>query len=274
VDRASDRPAASSTAAAEGRAPARAAAEPLRAAPVEPRQRWRLNVSRDVVPGDQVGRAALEAWQAVLEASGLPIARAEGSNGRARLAFGAPLPATARGERELVDIWLVERLPVWRVREALAPALPAGYRWLHAEDVWMGAPALAGQVAAADWTLSVAAVEGSSAIHHQELAAAAATLQGARSIPRTRGKPGAEKPYDLRPLLISLEVSGPAELEHLAPEHRRKSTTLRMRTRLDPERGTGRPEEVVAALADAAGTGLDIVDLVRTRLLLASEPVD
>ena len=47
--------------------------------------------------------------------------------------------------------------------------------------------------------------------------------------------------------------------------------TLRMRTRIHPELGTGRPDEVVAALADEAGTHLAIERAVRERLLLADE---
>ena len=41
------------------------------------------------------------------------------------------------------------------------------------------------------------------------------------------------------------------------------------RTRFHPELGAGRPEEVVAALADAAGVALAIAAMTRSRLLLA-----
>ena len=49
---------------------------------------------------------------------------------------------------------------------------------------------------------------------------------------------------------------------------------LRMRTRIHPELGTGRPDEVVAALSDEAAAALAIEGIVRRRLLLAEELED
>ena len=46
---------------------------------------------------------------------------------------------------------------------------------------------------------------------------------------------------------------------------------VRARTRFDPVRGTGRPEEVVAALGDLAGSPLHVASIVRERLILADE---
>ena len=46
---------------------------------------------------------------------------------------------------------------------------------------------------------------------------------------------------------------------------------LRTRTRFDPVLGTGRPEEVVAAVAEAAGLDLVIGAVVRERLILADD---
>ena len=62
--------------------------------------------------------------------------------------------------------------------------------------------------------------------------------------------------YDLRPLLGDVAVeSGPP-------------VVVRARTRFDPELGSGRPEEVVAALADRMGAPLEMGAIVRERLLL------
>ena len=46
---------------------------------------------------------------------------------------------------------------------------------------------------------------------------------------------------------------------------------LRARTRFHSVLGTGRPEEVVAALGDAVGAQLDVTSIVRERLILAEE---
>jgi hypothetical protein len=42
---------------------------------------------------------------------------------------------------------------------------------------------------------------------------------------------------------------------------------VRVRTRFDPALGTGRPEEVVAALGDVLGHPLEVRSTVRERLL-------
>ena len=222
--------------------------------PAEVRQRWRITFAREPVPVEQVGRAGLDAWQAVLAASGLPVAGLEpGGTGRARISIAAPLAAPFTGESELADLYLLERRLVWQVREALERRLPPGHRWVGAEDVWVGAPPLPGRVVAADWRVEL----GPSAPEDDRLAAVARSLMDARELPRVRAKGGSEKRYDLRPLLMRLDVAGPA--------------TLGIRTRIHPELGSGRPEEVVAALADACGMALEPTTIARTGLVLAED---
>ena len=239
--------------------PAAAAARPPLVAQ-EPRQRWRLTFTRAPVAPDAVGRAALDAWQETLVASGLPLAGLEpGGTGRARIAIGAPLPAMASGEAELADIWLLERSTAWQVREALADRLPADHGWVRAEDVWLAAPALAGRVAAADWRVTLA---GAAPSDRPRRADAVRSLLAARSLVRTRLKGGAEKRYDLRPLLADVSIpDAPAQ----------DAIVARIRTRFDPEAGAGRPEEVVAALADTAVLPLVIGSIARERLVLADD---
>ena len=43
------------------------------------------------------------------------------------------------------------------------------------------------------------------------------------------------------------------------------------RTRFHPELGTGRPEEVVGALADLIGEPLQMASMVRLRVILADD---
>ncbi|MEA2631847.1 MAG: hypothetical protein QOE66_2066 [Chloroflexota bacterium] len=216
-----------------------------------PRQRWRLVLARAPEAPASGGRELADAWEIALEASGLPLFRPVG-RARPRAAFGAPLPASLPAERELADIVLTDQLAIWQVREAVTAHLPAGWRLLDLHDVWLGAPALAGQVAAAEYRIDVGEADA------QALAAAAETLMQARELSRERPKGGSFVRYDLRPLLVDVCVAdaGPPVL-------------IRTRTRFDPVLGTGRPEEVVAALGEAAGTSLGIGSMVRERLILA-----
>ena len=205
-----------------------------------------------------MGRAVIEAWQGALIGCGLALAQLD-ATGRPRIAFGAPLPATAEGEAELAEIFLAERVPAWRVREALAERLPAGHTLLSAEDVWLGAPPLPGRVTAADWRVELEPA----GVDPVELGVAAERLLASSSLPRTRSKGGSDKPYDLRPLLDDVDVSQPASAG--------EPIAVRIRTRFNPELGSGRPEEVVAALAEVIGSELVVSRIVRQRLLLIED---
>lgn len=230
---------------------------PATTPPAEPVQRWRLTFARDAVPAEFVGRAAMDAWQETLVASGLPLAGLEtGGSGRARFALAAPLPAAAGGRAELADIWLLERRPAWAIREGLEARMPPAHRYVRAENVWLGAPPLAGQVVAARWSVSLAAPAAS----RDALEVASRRLLDAETLPRVRARGSGDRPYDLRPLVEDVSVRGPSS-EVVA-------TTLRITTRSDPALGAGRPEEVVAAIGEILGTTLSIADLVRDDLVL------
>ncbi len=159
-------------------------------------------------------------------------------------------------EREIADLQLAERLPAWRVREAVCAAAPGGIAVTNVHDVWLGAPPLTAAVAAADYrvTLVAGASPGANAIRE-----AADRLLAASTLERRRPRGGDSVAYDLRPLLAAIEVAeGPP-------------IVIRVRTRFHPERGAGRPEEVLAALGEALGTPLEPAEIVRQRVLLAED---
>lgn len=235
--------------------------KPPAVTPREARQRWRITFARAPVAADQVGRVAIEAWQRSLAGSGLPIAGLDDAEPRPRMAIAAPLQAVARGEREMIEVWLLDRTPLWALREAIQPRLPERHAWVDAEDVWIGAPALAGQVAAADWRIELEGVPADPD-GPRRILEAATRLDEARSIPRVRLKGTVEKVYDLRQLLASIGVDQPGG---------RGAPVLVARTRFDPELGSGRPDEVVAALAEASGLALGVRSMTRTRLVLVDE---
>lgn len=223
--------------------------------PPEPRQRWRFVVARDADAPMLPQRELTDGWTEAIESAGLPLSRVEGARPRPRISFGAPLPVGMRADRELIDIVLTERWPAWRVREALAASIPPGWRLIEVEDVWLGGPPLPGRVAAADYRITL---DGKVAPH--AVGEAARGLLAADRLPRERAKGGSTMPYDLRPLLIDVRVADPGP-----------PIVIATRTRFHPELGSGRPEEVVAALADRIGTPLTIAHIVRERLILADD---
>jgi radical SAM-linked protein len=221
---------------------------------VEPRQRWRLVVGRTTDSPAQAHREVTEAWTSALASTDLPLATSAGPGSRPRVSFGAPLPVGMAGEGELIDLVLVELWPAWRVREAIDGRIPQGWRLVDLHDVWLAGPPLPGRVAAADYRVAL-----DEAVDTTALAPAAEHLLAASRLPRERAKGGGVVAYDLRPLLIDVGVAaGPAP-------------TIRIRTRFHPELGPGRPEEVVAALGEAAGVTLEPRSIVRERLILAED---
>ena len=207
--------------------------------------------------GDSAQREQQAAWEAAFLECGLPFAGLDLPKPRPRFALAAPLTAVIPGEAELLDLFLVERFPAWRVREALADAMPAGWRLVEAYDVWLGEAALPGRVVASVYRARL----GLDTIDEERVQAAAAALLGATSLVRERRKGEASVRYDLRPFIDRLEVQPTGD-----------GIVLRMTLRHDPEKGVGRPEEVIAALGEAMGTILEPLELVRERLELGDPP--
>jgi hypothetical protein len=229
--------------------------------PVPPReavQRWRLVLARDAIEPGAAGREQLSSWESALAASGLPVAGLDAPRPRPRFAPAAPLAAAVPGEAELLDVWMVERVPAWRAREALIAAMPAGYRLVELYDVWLGEAALPGRVAASVYRAAIP-TDGATAA---ALRAAASGLMGAVTLPRERRKGETTIAYDLRPFLDGIEVAEAAD----------GGVTITMTLRHDPEKGVGRPEEALAALGERAGVALVPETLVRERLVLGDPP--
>jgi radical SAM-linked protein len=226
-------------------------------------QRWRLIVARRALDADSGQREQLAAWELALTRSGLPVAGLDAVPPRPRVVMAAPLAASMEGDAELFDAWLTARLPAWQVRETLASSLPAGYRLVDLHDVWLGAPALPGQVAASVYRAMLpAGVVASDAL------ASCDALLTARALPRERVKGGGTVTYDLRPFIEALDVRD-GETSDGDP-----AVVLRMTLRHDPEKGVGRPDEVLDAIGDALGRpgALRAAEVVRERLVLAPSP--
>ena len=62
-------------------------------------------------------------------------------------------------EHELADLYLAERLTAPDLRARLDAGMPRGYSVVDLHDVWIGEPALAPQLAAADYRMTLLHVE-------------------------------------------------------------------------------------------------------------------
>jgi radical SAM-linked protein len=226
---------------------------------IEPRQRWRLTFARTAATAGATHRELAESWIAALAAT-LPLPRSEGTRPRPALTFAAPLPVGMTAERELADLYVAERLPAWRVREAVCTAAPAGIAIASVHDVWLGAAPLPATVAAADYRI---VLTDRVSCTPAQIRDAAGRLLAASTLERRRPRGTDSVAYDLRPLLAAIEVRDTAP-----------TIVLSIRTLFHPERGAGRPEEVLAALGDVLATPLVPAGTVRERVLVADEITD
>lgn len=257
----------------------------------EVRQRWRLFVRRGEA-GRELAHRDIEAlWAEGLARAGVPVAMTEGARPRPRIAFAAPVPVGLTAACEPIDLFLAERLTIADLRDRLLAALPPGHELVDLHDVWTGEPSIAGRVTAADYRAEVGGVEPA------ELREAVSRLLGARHLERPSRKGEAGRTYDLRALIVGLEVrpgagpgtvsgatttrgSGPASGAATSRGHGAvpgaaavpgPDLLLWMRLRHHPELGTGRPEEVLAALGERLGRDVQVRAMSRERLWLAGE---
>ena len=124
--------------------------------------------------------------------------------------------------------------------------------------MWLGEPPLAGRVVGAAYEALLAAA---GAAARDALARAIDEVLGATSLPRERAKGHRWVAYDLRPFVAGLEL-----LPAVADDD--GGARLEMRLRHDPERGIGRPDEVLAELGERVGAPFEAVRIQRTALVL------
>jgi radical SAM-linked protein len=225
--------------------------------PVVPRQRWRIVFRRDEDARFLAHLDAMKLWERALRRGGIPVASTEGFNPRPRIVFAAPLPLGMLAEREIVDVVLSERLTVADLRERLERDLPTGFALVDLYDVWLNAPSVASQLAGATYRVDLAGAD------REAVAGAVAGLLAAERVERVRQKEKRSIAYDLRPLVLGVEVLDPGVADP-APGR----CAVRIELLHSQDDGTGRPEEVVAELAGRAGADLVATRMVRERLTL------
>ena len=182
-------------------------------------------------------------WERVLRRAKLNIAYTQGFNPGPRINLASPLPLGVSSEQELADFWFVDLPDLNDFCDRVNRAAPPGMRALTAEVVPLSTPALQTRVDAASYCT------GSMPGELFNLAKLAVdSLLSAETLPRERRG----KPYDLRPLILSLVAVPEGDGGHIEM------------TLVSREGATGRADEVLSAL----GLDASAVTLIRTRIIL------
>jgi radical SAM-linked protein len=187
------------------------------------------------------------AWERTFRRADLPLAYSQGFHPQARLNLGCALPLGFTSQCELLDAWLEIQLPLDQVLTALINAAPPGILIRSVEIITERLPALQTQVIAAEYTVTLLDPV-------PDLEARLNAVLSSPSIPRQRRG----KEYDLRPLIEAITPL-PTDENGLQGFH------LRLSAR---ESATGRPEEVLTALA----IPLEASHIHRTALIILSNP--
>lgn len=193
----------------------------------------------------------VRAWQRALRRADVPLAHSQGFSPHPKVFFASALPVGVTGRAEILEALLKRPMQAPELAARLRAQLPCGLHLVSVADVPLAAPSLPTQVAAAEYEAQVEA-----ATVAEQVQSRLDQLMAAQSLPRRMERDGKTREYDLRPLIQRVWLVGRAETMHV----------VGMRLQADAH-GTGRPDEVLAAL----GLSAQVRAIERTRLLLRSD---
>lgn len=187
-------------------------------------------------------------WERSVRRAGLKLQYSQGFHPQPRIQIANPLPLGIVGERELIDIWLMEEEKPDEIVKRLNGALPEGMRVSQVEAVEETGPSLPKQIDASEYRVDLL----NSAETFVKLQQLAEEMLSKATLPRVRNR----KAYDLRPLIQELSVR----------ENTAGSTAIFLKMPSNSSQ-TGRPEEVLAEL----GIPLEDFRVTRTKLIFAEK---
>jgi radical SAM-linked protein len=195
----------------------------------------------------------MRVWERVCKRAGLPLATSHGFSPRPKIALAAPLAVGATSEAELLDVLLTSRVDLADTMRRLAAELTPGLRILELHEAPLKQSSLQSMLRAASYEIEVTAPRSA-----EDWQVAINELVGRDEIPWSHQRGKETKSYDLRPLILEIDVLDVTD----------QTARLSMRLRND-ERGAGRPEQVMLAL----GVTEEPTRIHRTAIELAGEPV-
>ncbi len=188
-------------------------------------------------------------WERALRRGEIPLVYTEGYSPHPRISLAAPLSIGMTSEAELMDLTVDRSASAHSVMRGVRPQLPRGLDVFEIWHVPLTAPSLQSQLRYAEYRVEVAAE-----CSGDEMRVAVDSLMHARELPWKHMRDTGPRLYDLRALIdhVWLEVGDNVTF------------VLGMRLRCGPQ-GTGRPEQVTAAL----GVKEHPSSIHRTKLVLA-----
>ncbi len=195
----------------------------------------------------------MRVWERVCKRAGLPLATSHGFSPRPKIALAAPLAVGATSEAELLDLLLTAEVDLNETMINLSKQLTPGLRILELREGSLKQSSLQSMLRATSYEVEVPDSRSIEEWQHS-----IDELLERNEIPWTHQRGKETKSYDLRPLILQIDLLGVSD----------GVATLLMDLRND-ERGAGRPEQVLLALGATDEPTL----MHRTAIDLAGEPV-
>ena len=183
-------------------------------------------------------------WERSVRRAGLKLQYSQGFHPQPRIQIANPLPLGIIGERELIDIWLVDEEEPAEIVRRINKGLPEGMQVTNIEQVEETGPSLPKQIDASEYRVDLL----DPAYSADNLVKIAEEMLSKDSLPRVRNR----KAYDLRPLIQELSVQ----------ETEEGNVVILMKMPSNSSQ-TGRPEEVMAEM----GISLEDFRVTRTNLV-------
>ncbi|HET7304048.1 MAG TPA: TIGR03936 family radical SAM-associated protein [Segeticoccus sp.] len=174
------------------------------------------------------------ALERALRRAGVPMAYSAGFHPHPKISYAGAAPTGAASEAEYLELSVIERLDVARLRQALDAALPQGLDVL--EVVEAGADSLADRLEASLWRLEFTGVA------EADLAHAVETLLARTEVLVTRMMKRGPRTFDVRGAVVALDAS---------PADRPGCAILQMVVRHTTP--AVRPDDVLTALREVVG---------------------
>ena len=138
-------------------------------------------------------------WERSLRRAQLEVKYSEGFHPLPKMQLAVPLPVGFKGKKELIDIWFTDTASKEEILKRLQRNLPVGIDLILIEEIPDNYKALNGLAESADYEVTVLDPE----IDFTTLRTSVHELMEKKDIERERNK----KRYNLRPLILSMEVS-------------------------------------------------------------------
>lgn len=208
----------------------------------------------------------VRALERALRRTGLPVAYSEGFNPHPKIAFASALPLGATSEAEYFDVIFSEPVLPRQFELALNEQLPLGLRVIEAREVSLRGPALMAAIDVSFWEVAFPAPPGGRAA----VAEAIERLLGQGACVRVHQAKHGDREIDILPLIDQIDLVPEGDSPEPAAAERGDGQVRIVMGLAAGARGSVRPEEVVAALADLGGFSVERGDIELKRLAMAA----